>query len=106
MCAAVLPPALSAKPDYHFDGEISRAVLENYLARSATVASLLHLASDDDLRMIENTGAKFAGRAIWMWGDESRIDALVKRGEPFAKRIHAMDPDIILQGAIFKSTRS
>ena len=89
-------------PDYRFDTKITRSVLENYLARSATVASLLHLASDDDLRMMQNTGVKFAGRVIWMWGNESRIDALVARGTPFARRIHAMDPDIILQGAIFE----
>lgn len=91
-----------AKLDYRFDGRISRPVLENYMARSATVASLLHLTSDDDLRMMQNTGVKFAGRVIWMWGSESRIDALAKKGEPFVKRIHEMDPDIVLQGAIFE----
>ncbi len=90
------------KVDYHFDGKISRPVLENYLARSATVASLLHLASDDDLRMMQNTGVKFAGRVIWMWGNESRIDELVAKGAPFVKRLHEMDPDLILQGAIFE----
>ena len=56
------------KLDYRFDGKISRSVLENYLARSATVASLLHFTLDDDLRMMRNTGVKFAGRVIWMWG--------------------------------------
>ena len=90
------------KPNYFFKGKISRAVLENYLARSATVASLLHLTLDDDLRMMQNTGVKFAGRVIWMWGGESKIDALIDKGIPFVKRIHAMDPDIILQGAIFE----
>ena len=59
------------KPNYFFKGIISRTVLENYLARSATVASLLHLTLDDDLRMMQNTGVKFAGRVIWMWGGES-----------------------------------
>jgi len=98
----VAEPQPIKKLDYRFDGKISRSVLENYLARSATVASLLHYTLDDDLRMIKNTGAKFAGRVIWMWGNESRIDALVRKGEPFVKRIHAMDPDIILQGAIFE----
>ena len=90
------------KPNYFFKGKISRTVLENYLARSATVASLLHLTLDDDLRMMHNTGVKFAGRVIWMWGGESKIDALIDKGIPFVKRIHAMDPDIILQGAIFE----
>lgn len=107
MCMASLKflgadPKRADKPDYHFDGIISRNVLQNYLARSATVASLIHLTLDDDLRMIKNTGVKFAGRAIWMWGGESKIDDLVKKGEPFVKKIHAIDPDIILQGAIFE----
>ncbi len=88
--------------DYHFKGSISRPVLENYLARSATFGSLLHLTLEDDLRMIRETGVKFAGRAIWMWGNESQIDSLVEKGDPFAKRIHEIDPDIILQGAIFE----
>ena len=90
------------KPNYLFKGKISRTVLENYLARSATVASLLHLTLDDDLRMMQNTGVKFAGRVIWMWGGEFKIDALIDKGTPFVKRIHQMDPDIILQGAIFE----
>ena len=88
--------------DYQFDGIISREVLENYLARRSTFGSLLHLTLEEDLRMIKNTGVKFAGRAIWMWGGESKIDELVRVGEPFAKRIHEIDPDIILQGAIFE----
>ena len=105
--SGVVPPLCaetgeSAKEDYQFDGKISRPVLENYLARSATVASLLHIASDDDLRMMKNTGVKFAGRVIWMWGNESRIDKLVAKGAPFVKRLHEMDPDLILQGAIFE----
>jgi hypothetical protein len=91
-----------SKLDYHFNGNISRHVLKNYLARSSTFGSLLHLTLDDDLRMIKNTGVKFAGRAVWMWGGESKIDELVRKGEPFVKKIHAIDPDIILQGAIFE----
>ena len=90
------------KTNFHFKGNISRRVLENYLARSATVASLLHLTLDDDLRMIQNTGVKLAGRVIWMWGGESKIESLVKEGTHFVDRIHKMDPDIILQGAIFE----
>jgi hypothetical protein len=97
-----VPAKPDSKLDYHFDGKISRHVLKNYLARSSTFGSLLHLTLDDDLRMIKNTGVKFAGRAVWMWGGESKIDELVRKGEPFVKKIHAMDPDIILQGAIFE----
>ena len=88
--------------DYRFNGRISRNVLENYLSRSATVASLLHLTSEDDLRMMRNTGVKFAGRVIWMWGNESRIDELIDRAQPFVKKLHDMDPDLVLQGALFE----
>ena len=90
------------KPNYLFKENISRSVLENYLARSAKVASLLRITMDDDLRMIQNTGVKFAGRVIWMWGNESKIDALIDKGAPFVKQIHQIDSDIILQGAIFE----
>ena len=92
----------TSRPNYQFDGKMTRPVLENYLARSATVASLLHLSSDDDLRMMKNTGVKFAGRVVWMWGNESRIEGLVTKGTPFVERLHAMDPDLILQGAVFE----
>lgn len=88
--------------DYKFDGSISRPVLENYLARCATVASLLELCKEDDFRMMENTGVRFVGRAFSLWGGESRLDALVEKATPFVKKIHAMDPDIILQGAAFE----
>ena len=39
-------------PEYEFSERISREVLENYLARSATLASLLHFTSEDDFRMM------------------------------------------------------
>ena len=42
------------KPNYLFKGKISRTVLENYLARSATVASLLHLTLDSDSLIMKN----------------------------------------------------
>jgi len=57
--------------DYSFDGKISRAVLENYLSRAITFAELLNgdrvekqLGGNtkDNIRMLTNVGAKFAGR--------------------------------------------
>ena len=63
--------------DYHFDGTISREVLENYLDRSVTMAYFLvtgkvegnreYLYREDDIRLILNIGAKFIGRAIYRW---------------------------------------
>ena len=52
--------------------------------RSATVASLLHLTLDDDLRMMHNRG-KVCWACYLMWGGESKIDALFDKGIPFVK---------------------
>lgn len=37
-----------------------------------------------------------------MWGGESRLDGLLERARPIVKRIHAADPDIVLQAAAFE----
>jgi len=100
-----------AQCDYSFNGKISRAVLENYLSRAITFAELLNGErvekqlrgnTDDNIRMLTNIGAKFAGRAIYMWGGESRLDGLLERARPIVKRIHAADPDMVLQAAAFE----
>src|SRR4051812_45256075 len=84
--AAQAPPAPSApaasRPadehdarDYRFDGTISRRVLENYLSRSISMEGLLNGRGDldDNIRMLKATGAKFAGRALCLWGNEANI---------------------------------
>ena len=90
--------------DYAFDGSISREVLENYLSRSMTNMDLLMGRGnfDDNLRMIQNTGVKFAGRAIYRWGGETALPNLLKSGKLAARNVHAMDPDIILQAGEFE----
>lgn len=97
--------------DYSFDGTMSRQVLENYLARSITFGELLNVErvekslggdTDDNIRMLTNTGAKFIGRAIYMWGGEARLPRLLKLGRPVVVKLHAADPDIILQAAAFE----
>ncbi|MDT8302900.1 MAG: hypothetical protein RQ760_15575 [Sedimentisphaerales bacterium] len=97
--------------DYSFDGKISRTVLENYLSRAITFAELLNGErvekqlggnTDDNIRMLKNVGVKFAGRAIYMWGDESRLNKLIEDARPIVRKVHAADPDIILQAAAFE----
>jgi regulation of enolase protein 1 (concanavalin A-like superfamily) len=97
--------------DYSFDGKISRTVLENYLSRAITFAELLNNErvqkqlggnTEDNIRMLTNVGAKFVGRAIYMWGSESRLDGLLARARPIVKKIHSADPDIVLQAAAFE----
>ncbi len=98
---------------YGFDGTISREVLESYLSRSITFSSYLrrdHLENawnkgnvDDNFRCIANMGAKFIGRAIWTWCDEISLFQNISESRLLADRAHAMDPEMILQAAIFEA---
>jgi hypothetical protein len=94
----------AAERDYQFDGKISREVLENYLSRAITMCELLGGKGnvDDNIRMLKNVGAKFAGRAIYMWGGETRLESLLSKGRPIAEKVHKADPEVILQAAIFE----
>lgn len=91
--------------NYHFDGSISREVLESYLSRAITMASLCGHNSDlaESVRMLRHIGAKFVGRSIYRWGGESRLNkGFLDEGRTMADAIHAADPDIILQAGIFE----
>ncbi len=99
-------PFLSIISDnpYAFDGGMPPETLERYLSRSITFMDLLSGAGnvDDNLRMLKNLGAKFAGRTIYRWGSESGIEALCEKAKPIAEKAHALMPDLILQGAVFE----
>jgi hypothetical protein len=92
--------------NYHFDGEISRDVLESYLSRSITMTEIYRSPGNlnDDIRMLKNIGAKFAGRTIYLWGSEARINdpKFLQQGRDMARRIHQNDPDVVLQAAVFE----
>jgi hypothetical protein len=95
---------LPIKGNYKFDKKISRKVLENYLDRSVTMQSFLLGKGDftDNLRMIKNIGAKFIGRAVCQWGQEADIPKNLEQEKELATKVHAVDPDIILQACIFE----
>jgi len=102
----LLLPAIAAPRNYRFDGQISRDVLESYLSRSITMTEIYRSPGnlDDDIRMLKNIGAKFAGRTIYLWGGEARIvdPKFLAQGREMAARIHANDPDVVLQAAVFE----
>jgi len=99
----------AAQRDYTFDGTLSRAVLENYLSRAVTHSGLCASCPDrttacvdDDIRMLTGLGAKFIGRAAFAWElppDEDAHFALVKAT---AEKVHAADPDMVLQACVFE----
>src|ERR1700744_3025312 len=96
--------ARSKEKDYKFDATISRNVLENYLDCSITMQSLLVGKGDfeDNLRMIKNIRAKFIGRSVCQWGEESEIPKNLQQEKELAAKVHKSDPDIILQACIFE----
>ncbi|MCL6544378.1 MAG: hypothetical protein K6T61_04055 [Bryobacteraceae bacterium] len=98
--------SLLGQRNYRFDGGISREVLENYLSRSITMVELYRSPGnlDDDLRMLKNIGAKFVGRAIYLWGGEARIadPKFLEQGREMVRRIHQIDPNIVVQAAVFE----
>ncbi len=96
-------PVKSSKK-YKFNKTISKEVLENYLDRSMTIQSLLIGRGnfEDNLRMIRNVGVKFIGRAVCQWAGESNMLANFEKERELIPRVHAIDPDIVLQACIFE----
>jgi len=112
---AVSVPGCSAavERDYKFQGTISKEVLTNYLSRSITMNGLSYSDTpQDDYRMIENIAPKFVGRASYIWNSKTDFpgyygksvleEDLFQKAEYAAKRLHEIDPEIIVQACIFE----
>lgn len=96
--------AVACARDYRFDGAITEPVLRNYLSRAMTAGDLLVQQDklDENIRMLKNTGAKYAGRSLIPWGDETHFVQKVELAKRNAPAVHAVDPDIILEGCVFE----
>jgi hypothetical protein len=87
---------------------MSEEVLRSYLSRSMTTMYLLlgHGNLDDNVRMLTNCGVKFAGRAAYNWGreegGESALPAKLEMAKRGAAKVHAADPEIILEACVFE----
>ncbi|MDB5320957.1 MAG: hypothetical protein JWN40_2588 [Phycisphaerales bacterium] len=90
--------------DYRFDGKISRPVLENYLSRAITMEGMLNGRGDfdDDVRMLKEIGAKFIGRSLCLWAGESNFLANIERAKSLTPKVHAADPEMVLQACVFE----
>ena len=89
--------------EFTFDGKISKPVLENYLSRAVTAAGLYESDTlEDDLRVLQKSGAKFLGRASGVWYMEEPDEEHFEKSRLLAERVHEMDPEIILQACIFE----
>jgi hypothetical protein len=87
-----------------FDGRITRPQLEHYLSRAVTMEGLLHEYGDlaDEIRFLKTVGARFAGRAIYLWGGERNFEASLKQARLREQRLHAALPELMLQAAVFE----
>ena len=96
--------ALSKPRDLKFDGKMSREVLENYLSRAISMEGLLNGRGDldDNIRMLKDTGAKLIGRSLCLWGGETNLLSNLERARKLVPKVHAADPEMILQACIFE----
>lgn len=112
-CTKANNRAFDKKSRYYFDGSLSRKVLENYLDRSVTAGYFLVPGTpenyqfpyrEDDIRMLRNIGAKFIGRAIYRWSEESKLGdpAFLDYAKKLIDRMHDYDPEIIFQACLFE----
>lgn len=93
--------------DYHFDTTISREVLCNYLSRAISMQGLCESPQlDDDLRMLDNIGAKFIGRVAHTWSqhppeqNEAHFAAAERAVSEYRKHY---DDVTVFQAAIFEA---
>jgi hypothetical protein len=88
----------------YFDGSMPREVLEYYLSHAASAQWItLSDTLDDDIRVILKTGIKFLGRAAGIWKGDGQEEAHFEKVRAAAEKIHAADPEVILQACIFEA---
>lgn len=93
--------------NFTFDGSISREVLNNYLSHAITHTGVGQdcfspsQTFEDDLRMFQNEGAKFIGRAAFAW-EETNEEEHFRVARERAELAHQMDPELVLQACVFE----
>ena len=97
------PPSRHGR-SYKFNRKISRAVLDSYLSRAISMEGLLNDRGDliDNIRMLSQTGAKYIGRSICLWGGEANLLQNFERARQQLPQVHAADPEMILEACIFE----
>lgn len=98
-CVTRAPGALKS-----FDGAITRPQLEYFLSRAMTMEALLvdHGELPAEIRLLQTTGARLAGRTLYLWGGEQNFPAALAAAKARELKIHAALPNLMLQAAIFE----
>lgn len=100
--------------NYSFSGTISREVLDNYLERSITmqgqsevegVNMITETQRQENIAMLDDIGAKFVGRIGGWWENgwgQTKHDQFFAKVQQNVSDIHANDPQVICQAAVFE----
>ena len=94
--------------NFTFDGSMSREVLNSYLSRAVTHIGLGYDNNrysetfEDDLRMLKNEGAKFIGRAAYVWASSVPDPEGFEFCRQRLARGHEIDPEFIFQACVFE----
>jgi hypothetical protein len=90
--------------DYWFRKSISRPVLERFLSRAITMEGLLNGKGDlaDNIRMLQDVGAKYIGRSICLWGGEGRLLQNLERARQQFPQVRAIGDEVIFEACIFE----
>ena len=113
LAAEALAVTLHAASFFDFDRTISCETLEAYLSRAIVMSALACDAegipskyADDDLRAIANVKPKFLGRVALAGSCPADDELHFASARSMAQKIHAIDPEIILQAAILEAVYS
>lgn len=92
--------------DFSFDGSIPCTVLKNYLSRSMVFLIMEETAgsTEDDIRLILHTGAKYIGRSAAVWKPGGWEYAVFPRYKEIIDSVHVFDPDVVFEACIFETT--
>ena len=88
---------------FSVNGKVSETVLRNYLSRSMIACLFGTGRTEEDLRMIYYTGAKYIGRAEISWAPNG---AEYKNYPTYKQQIaaaHKVDPDLVFEACIFET---
>lgn len=94
--------------NYFYNGTISEEVINNYLDRAMVVSLFDCINNDvdfteDNLRMILNTGAKYIARAYTVWLPDASQASTYPKIAATIEKAHEKDPDIIFEACIFET---
>jgi hypothetical protein len=94
---------LTAK-DYWFSKSLPRPVLERFLSRAITMEGLLNGKGNlaDNIRMLEDVGAKYIGRSICLWGGEARLLQNLEAARQQFPQVRALGDEVIFEACIFE----